>query len=562
MIYVKTNANNAEKTIRRAIESVLNQSYADFLYYINDNGSTDATKQIIQEYALKDTRIVPFYNKVNRVYEDEYIKHNFCELTEIIDDNDFLCYLDADDEYYPTFLEDILSFMEQYKLDIGCCGTYMLSESNNNIIIGKRLLAADLILEGEDFSNLFPIYHQFARAVWGKVYKGFTLRERVLYDDPNDLSFPSYGSDTVQTLKAFSKAGKVGILAKTLHNYYFSEKSDSYRLDPKRVISDRLQHKITLEYLGKFGSVNQNNIEFLYAVYRNAIIDTIKVVISSNEKDKTKLNLLTDIFNSDITSEMLFCEGIDPKLKNEVIIQIYGWVKNSKIETSMKKSLIINICNYKLSKLCNDYITNLVSILLNNATVVLDYIILGKLALALKLLNTTFNVLTEHNREIKLLKIIFMHKLNYNDYIIIEEYDDYFLKFSNVANYDFILNNYISLLQNNLILNNITLDFYIEYKVLVEKIIKKDYEAALQLMLKELSVDYINPSYALIFYILGQNISCIVDNQPFYLYFKKLTIDYLIDIDSINEARKELNDLDILLPYDEDFKQFRNLLNS
>ncbi len=561
MIYVKTNANNAEKTIRRAIESVLNQSYTDFLYYINDNGSTDATKQLIQEYALKDTRIVPFYNKVNRVYEDEYIKHNFCELTEIIDDNDFLCYLDADDEYYPTFLEDILSFMEQYKLDIGCCGTYMLSESKN-IIIGKRLLAADLILEGEDFSNLFPIYHQFARAVWGKVYKGFTLRERVLYDDPNDLTFPSYGSDTVQTLKAFSKAGKVGILAKTLHNYYFSEKSDSYRLDSKRVISDRLQHKITLEYLKKFGSVNQSNIEFLYVVYCNAIIDTIKVVIASNEQDKNKLNLLTDIFTNDITTEMLSSDGIDTNLKNEVIIQIYGWVKNSKIKISMKKSLIINIFNYKLSKLCNNYITNLVSVLLNNATVILDNIILGKLALALKLLNTTFKVLTERNREIKLLKIILMHKLNYDDSIIIEEYNDYFLKFSNIDYYDFIFNNFISLLQNNIILNNITMEFYIEYKVLIEKIIKKDYTEALQLMLKELSVDYINPSYALIFYILGQNISCIVDNQPFYLYFKKLTIDYLIDIESFNEAKRELNDLDILLPYDEDFKQFRKLLDS
>ena len=43
MIYVRTCAYNAEKTIRRAMDSVLNQTYRDITYYVLDNGSTDRT---------------------------------------------------------------------------------------------------------------------------------------------------------------------------------------------------------------------------------------------------------------------------------------------------------------------------------------------------------------------------------------------------------------------------------------------------------------------------------------------------------------------------------------
>ncbi len=60
IIYFKTKAFNAEKTIGKCIESVLNQtSYGDnIVYYICDNGSTDRTGEIIKEYAKKDTKII------------------------------------------------------------------------------------------------------------------------------------------------------------------------------------------------------------------------------------------------------------------------------------------------------------------------------------------------------------------------------------------------------------------------------------------------------------------------------------------------------------------------
>ena len=110
MIYFRTCAYNAEKTIRRTIESVLSQTIGEFKYYILENGSTDGTREIIREYAEKDSRIVAFYNKVNRKVEEN---PDFWNISYNIDDEDYLAILDADDYYESTFVEEMLHFMEE-----------------------------------------------------------------------------------------------------------------------------------------------------------------------------------------------------------------------------------------------------------------------------------------------------------------------------------------------------------------------------------------------------------------------------------------------------------------
>jgi glycosyltransferase involved in cell wall biosynthesis len=48
---------NAERYIALAVESVLSQTFADFEFIIIDDGSTDATRSILESYAARDTRV-------------------------------------------------------------------------------------------------------------------------------------------------------------------------------------------------------------------------------------------------------------------------------------------------------------------------------------------------------------------------------------------------------------------------------------------------------------------------------------------------------------------------
>jgi glycosyltransferase involved in cell wall biosynthesis len=59
-------AYNEEKYIAEAIESVLNQTFADFEFIIVDDGSTDATRSIIESYATDDPRLKLHRNDSNQ----------------------------------------------------------------------------------------------------------------------------------------------------------------------------------------------------------------------------------------------------------------------------------------------------------------------------------------------------------------------------------------------------------------------------------------------------------------------------------------------------------------
>lgn len=48
---------NAEKYLRRCVESVLSQSFTDFELILVDDGSKDASPQICDEFANKDNRV-------------------------------------------------------------------------------------------------------------------------------------------------------------------------------------------------------------------------------------------------------------------------------------------------------------------------------------------------------------------------------------------------------------------------------------------------------------------------------------------------------------------------
>ncbi len=95
---------NSSKYIRKAIESVLNQTFTDFVYYITDDVSTDNTCDIVREYAQKDKRII------FTVAEENFMMQTTNISLKMIYESDceFLCTLDADDWYDSDFAEKMI----------------------------------------------------------------------------------------------------------------------------------------------------------------------------------------------------------------------------------------------------------------------------------------------------------------------------------------------------------------------------------------------------------------------------------------------------------------------
>lgn len=102
---------NKAKEIGRCI-SILTQTYSDFELIIVDGGSTDGSLEIAKEYCDKRICIINQKSKGAAAGRNEGIHAS---------SNELIAFLDADDEWMPTFLETIVHLRVKYP-DAGMYG--------------------------------------------------------------------------------------------------------------------------------------------------------------------------------------------------------------------------------------------------------------------------------------------------------------------------------------------------------------------------------------------------------------------------------------------------------
>ncbi|WP_418263872.1 glycosyltransferase family 2 protein [Flavobacterium faecale] len=107
---------NAAPYIKESIDSILNQTFADFDLYVYDDCSTDATASIIAEYT--DVRL--YYRKnVENLGISKTLNRG---LDELLPHYEYIARMDADDWSYPERFQKQLDYLEQHPATV-LCGT-------------------------------------------------------------------------------------------------------------------------------------------------------------------------------------------------------------------------------------------------------------------------------------------------------------------------------------------------------------------------------------------------------------------------------------------------------
>lgn len=360
-IYIQTCAYNAESTIERCMDSVLNQTcYGDkIVYHVCDNGSIDKTGEILRRYAEKDHRILPVYVEENSLFDGD---HDIDKFLLTLNDDDYYCILDSDDAYKHDFLEKMISFLEENNLDFCACGNDFINASNGSFM-GERVLLQPLILNTPNmFLNYFPLYHQFMRTVWGKVYTGKIAR--VLPSpftrnrSPKAFSNVINGFDTISVFTALRHSKRVGIYPETLHRYYVKAKSAARVWYSQRIESNQVLYEDAENYLLSLGTISAQNREFLDRVYANATSDSLVVLSHSanfSEDDpffggkelsvEDKLKEMRKIINYRVTEEMLGMNNDDSnKCKRNILNAALNWGRELKRENEDLNAVLSLIC--------------------------------------------------------------------------------------------------------------------------------------------------------------------------------------------------------------------------
>jgi glycosyltransferase involved in cell wall biosynthesis len=284
-IAVETHAYNAEKTLRRAVESVLGQTHENLVYYLIDNGSTDGTRQIIAEYAAKDKRVIPYYYMINTVYS---FNDMWDRLTVYERDADYWIMLCADDEYEPKCFEKLLHFAEKNKLDIAACRSqYVDAASGENI--STYDLKKNMFISGIDFDLRFTEWFRFFTSLWGKLYSARLIRDsnaelrQIFNYVKNQEYFGLYGIDNMYNMALVRKSGKIGVLATILHKYYRSRDSISFVWRDSRIFATELRFDAIKWFLiEKCGGISDKNRDFLTEFYFKAVRDSLQLAMRAD----------------------------------------------------------------------------------------------------------------------------------------------------------------------------------------------------------------------------------------------------------------------------------------
>ena len=115
---------NRSHIIKRAIESILNQSYKDFELIISDDNSKDETEKIVKGFMNQDSRIR--YIKQTNVG----MTQNFLEVLKQAT-TEYFTWLCDDDYFHPDFLEKAIAVMKSDSSISICCGTTRFFRQTN-----------------------------------------------------------------------------------------------------------------------------------------------------------------------------------------------------------------------------------------------------------------------------------------------------------------------------------------------------------------------------------------------------------------------------------------------
>jgi glycosyltransferase involved in cell wall biosynthesis len=123
---------NGEKFLREALDSILGQTFRDLIVRISDNGSTDSTASICEEYARRDARIEYRRHDTNRG-----AVWNFNELARE-PATQYFAWHACDDVSYPTYLEACLAQFEAHPTAILAYSRAESIDERGNVIAGNQ----------------------------------------------------------------------------------------------------------------------------------------------------------------------------------------------------------------------------------------------------------------------------------------------------------------------------------------------------------------------------------------------------------------------------------------
>ena len=198
---------NKAPYVAKAIDSVLSQTFADYELIVMDDGSADGSYDVVLK-VVEGQRDCHVYKQANGGVS--VARNNAVALSQ----GEYLCFLDADDWWEPTFLDEMDKFVAEFP-EAGIYGTnYTIVNETRH----KTRMASVGVETGfeKGYINYCQVY---AKTMYMPLWTGAVCVPRSVFDEmhgfPTDIKL---GEDFLLWIRIALKY-KVAFLNKPLSNY-------------------------------------------------------------------------------------------------------------------------------------------------------------------------------------------------------------------------------------------------------------------------------------------------------------------------------------------------------
>ena len=225
---------NMEKYLDRCMNSIWQQTYKNLEIILVDDGSTDNSPKMCDNYAKKDSRI-KVVHKENGGLSDAR------NAGLAVATGNYIGYVDSDDWIEPGLFELLNIQILEHPADLYGYNAQKVSQTDSGQLITERLLyvveheTITFHSEKERFSFFFHRFMQYRTGweVWSRIYRKSVIEAQKLRFFPTQEVF---AEDYLFTFEYLLHADTIRLLCNIGYNYFQRESSLLGKLDLKTVL--------------------------------------------------------------------------------------------------------------------------------------------------------------------------------------------------------------------------------------------------------------------------------------------------------------------------------------
>ena len=221
---------NTEKYLQRCVDSVINQQDVSLEIILVDDGSTDTSATICDNYASSHHFITVEHIQNSGPSTAKNIGYDFAT-------GNYVAFIDSDDEIKPDMFHTMLVSGYKHNADIVCCNYIQVDEEGQ--ISHTEHTNQEYVLTQDEALKAILIKDKIYSQCWTKIYK----RETMDIHHVRNMEGLKTEEDFIYNIQAFACSKTVCIVDKPLYIYTHRSKSlskDYYKNHINQYIDNRI----------------------------------------------------------------------------------------------------------------------------------------------------------------------------------------------------------------------------------------------------------------------------------------------------------------------------------